>query len=168
MLLVVDVQNGFLNEHSSHILPAVERLVAEFECRKLPIVYSKFINTPGGPFERLLNWYSVRERPETDLHEAFATKAVVVIEKCFYSALTGQFVDLLEENLWDPIVVCGISTESCVLKTAVDVFERDRTAIVVSDACASDHGQNMHRAGLSIIKIMVGKNQVLTIDELFE
>jgi nicotinamidase-related amidase len=160
------MQNGFLNSHSESIIPNVLKLVEEFANRKVPIVFTTFRNTIGSPFERLMNWHNVRETPETDLHEAIRPFAEVVVEKQYYSVFTDEFDRMIREHGWETILICGVATESCVLKTAADAFERDLLPIVIANACGSDLGLAMHLNGLAVIEVMIGKDQIMTIDEM--
>ena len=58
--------------------------------------------------------------------------------------------------------ICGIDTESCVLKTAVDAFERDLTPWIVEDACASHAGPEPHYAGLLVARRFIGRSQIIS------
>lgn len=160
------MQNGFLNSHSESIIPSVLKLVEECAKRRIPLVFTVFRNVIGSPFERLIGWEKVREGSETDLYEAFKPFAEIVIEKNYYTAYTREFNQLVEAQGWETILLCGVATESCVLKTAVDVFEKELLPIVIADACASDLGVEMHLQGLSVLEVLLGKNQIMIIDEV--
>jgi nicotinamidase-related amidase len=168
LLVVVDMQLGFLNHDSLPVIPAVLRLLGKCEGLTVPIVFTKFINRPASPFETLLDWKRVREKPETDLHELFHESAHNLIEKNYYTAFTEEFDNLIQREDCRTLLIAGISTESCVLKTALDAFERGLRPIVVSDACASDHGGQVHLDALELMKIMIGMRQVKTIDEVLK
>jgi nicotinamidase-related amidase len=58
------------------------------------------------------------------------------------------------------VFICGIATESCVMKTAIDLFERNIRPIVIQDACCSHAGEAAHNAGLLIIERNIGKAQI--------
>ncbi|MBA2324826.1 MAG: isochorismatase family protein [Pseudonocardiales bacterium] len=60
----------------------------------------------------------------------------------------------------------GPTTESCVLKTACDAFERDLTPWIVTDACFSHAGQEAHDAGLLVASRFIGRRQLVTSDEI--
>ena len=55
-LLVVDVQRGFVNEFTEHIPDRVRRLIDTGDFA--PVLYTLFINTPGSPYQKLLNWHA--------------------------------------------------------------------------------------------------------------
>ncbi len=166
VLVVVDVQEGFVNEHSRSAIPRIGTVVGELLKRQLPIVFTKFLNLPDSSFERLLDWTSVRERPEIELHRSILPVAKIVIEKSSYTAFTDEFRLLREEAGWETLLICGISTESCILKTAVDAFELGVRPVVISDACASDQGPGVHEKGIEILEILIGKRQIVTVHQL--
>lgn len=166
LLLVVDMQVGFLNEYSSPIVPSVARLVRECDQRSLPIVFTKFINRPSSSFESFLDWTSVREKPETDLLREFSDLGDLVVEKYNYSAFTDELDRIVVKKNYRTILIAGLSTESCVLKTAVDAFERGIRPIVVSDACASDQSPAVHLQALDLLTILIGGRQIKTIDRI--
>ncbi|WP_369183522.1 isochorismatase family protein [Streptomyces sp. Y1] len=59
------------------------------------------------------------------------------------------------------LYICGIATESCVLKTAVDAFERDLTPWLLEDAVASHAGQAAHEAGILVASRFIGPGQII-------
>jgi nicotinamidase-related amidase len=162
VLVVIDMQDGFLNAHSRHILPNVVQLVSAFRDRSLPIIFTKFQNFPGSPFERLLNWKELHSSdPHIEIAADLAEFIQIEITKYTYTAMTDDMQALIENNQWRNLVICGIATESCVLKTAIDAFEHNLRPLVVADSCASDTGLEAHTAGIRVLEITIGKNQIL-------
>ncbi len=168
VLVVVDMQNGFLNHKSEHVIPNVVNLVKIFEERDRPVVFTRFHNQIGSPYETLIGWRRLRESPEIDLTDELKPFATTVIDKDFYSSFTNEFEDLLNHSNWTTIVLCGVATESCVMKTAVDAFERGLRPLVISDACASHAGEAIHQAGLTILGRFIGDKQIIKTSELLQ
>jgi nicotinamidase-related amidase len=166
VLLVVDMQNGFLGPHSHHILPPVVRLVQEYKKRGLPVVFSRFHNGPNSQYERLMGWTRLRSSPEIDISSDLQPYAQLVLDKNMYSAFTPAFNAMIEQQEWRVIAICGVATDGCILKTAVDAFEKGLIPIVVTDACASHAGDDIHRAGLLLLERFVGKKQLINTDTL--
>lgn len=166
MLTVVDMQNGFLGQRSQHVLPVVVKLVQEFRRRGLPVVFTRFHNIQDSQYERLIGWRRLRSSPEIDLSPELQKYAEIVIDKEIYSAFTPVFDATVKQHNWRSIVLCGVATDGCVLKTAVDAFERGLTPIVVTDACASHAGDDVHKAGLLLLERFIGKNQLMNMDSL--
>lgn len=167
-LIVIDMQNGFLNHHSRHIIPAVARLVDHWTAAGRPVVFTRYHNTPGSAFERLIQWSRLQSAPETDITPELATRADqahAVIDKPAYTWFTPEAVALTARARWTDLVFCGVATESCVLKSAADAFERDYTPWIVIDATASDAGPAVHDAGLLVARRFIGRGQLITIDD---
>ncbi len=156
------MQNGFLGNESRHVISKVVTLATECERRSIPLVLTRFHNRKGSPYELLMGWQRLRSEEETNIAEELSTFSAQIIDKDFYSAFTNDFERLLNENRWRTLILCGVATESCVMKTAVDAFERNLTPVVISDATASHAGVDVHCAGLMILGRFIGKDQLVT------
>jgi len=169
-LIVVDVQNGFVRSRSQHVVPAVVHLVREWQKAGGATVFTRYLNYENSPFERIIGWKQMRTAPEIEIVAELApcTAGATVLDKTIYSLFSPEGAELVERRGWTVLVICGIATESCVCKTAVDAFERDLTPWVVTDACASHAGQEAHDAGLLVTGRFIGRGQLITIDVLLE
>ncbi len=171
VLIVVDMQNGFVSSTSRHVIPHVQQLVDRWEAAGGATVFTRFVNRPGSPYERLINWTRMQGPPETTIVEELecaSQRALAVLDKPVYSFFTPDGAAIVKRNGWTDLVLCGIATESCVLKTACDAFERDLTPWIVTDACASHGGQAAHDAGLLVAGRFIGKRQLITSDAAIE
>jgi nicotinamidase-related amidase len=163
-LIVVDVQNGFLNHHSRPMLATLSRLVTAWARSGRPVVFTRYFNPPGSSFDRLLNWTRLQEPPETDIAAEVAhhaTDAAAVIDKTGYSCFTDDFRALLAQRGWRDLYFCGVATESCVLKSAVDAFEFGLVPWIITDASASDAGAGVHEAGLTVARRFIGAHHLV-------
>jgi nicotinamidase-related amidase len=168
LLVVIDMQNGFLGSRTRHIIPNVVRVVEEFQKRNLPIIFTRFHNEPDSPYERLIGWTRLRYSPEIDLTPELEPFANLIIDKNIYSAFIPEFEELLAGEGWTKIILCGVATDSCVLKTAADAFERGLIPIVVEDACSSHGGEDVHKAGLLLLGRFIGKPQIMNTETLLK
>jgi nicotinamidase-related amidase len=73
MLLVVDVQNGFVNEHTRHIIDVVNALIGAFSGRGEQVAFTRFVNIPGSGHERWMGWTRFMHEPENALDAAVVT-----------------------------------------------------------------------------------------------
>jgi nicotinamidase-related amidase len=170
VLVVIDMQNGFVSSKSAPVVPHVVSLVDRWERAGGATLFTRFVNHPNSLYERLINWSRMQTSPEIDLVDAIAPaaqRAVRVLDKSIYSIFTDEGAALVEEHGWTDLVVCGIATESCVLKTACDAFERGLVPWVVTDAVFSHAGQEAHDAGLLVTRRFVGRRQLVNSDVLF-
>ena len=80
----------------------------------------------------------------------------------------GVYCQLIRRHGWTDIVLCGIDAELCVLKTALDLFERDLTPWIIANASASTGGRTYHEAGLRVIGRAVGQHHLLTTEDVYK
>jgi nicotinamidase-related amidase len=168
-LIVVDVQNGFVNQHSRHVVPVISDVVSRWSAAGRPVVFTRYRNYAGSSFERFFRWSRLQSAPETDIAPELAGQAAsacAVLDKVWYSLFTDEAVTLIAEAGWTDLVLCGIATESCVLKSAADAFERGYAPWVLTDASASDAGSAVHDAGLTVGRRLIGPRQLITTEDL--
>ena len=83
--------------------------------------------------------HTIRGSEGAKVIEELRPKATdVIVEKRMLSAFFGSDLDFtLREKEVKTLIVTGIRTESCVLKTVLDAFELGYEVIVPADCCAS-------------------------------
>lgn len=155
-LLIVDVQQGFINAATRHVPPRVAALQDEYD----RVYVTQFVNPADSPYRRWIDWQ--RFAPgSADVQLAFSPRDdAVVIEKPIYSCVTPTFLDRLRNDRVDEVHLCGIATDNCVLTCAVDLFEAGVRPVVLADFCASHGGADFHTWGLAILERLIGKAQV--------
>ncbi|MEV6985018.1 isochorismatase family cysteine hydrolase [Sphaerisporangium sp. NPDC051017] len=169
VLAVVDVQNGFVREESAHVVPVIADLVKRWQAAGGEVIFTRYLNHEGSIFQRLFSWSKLMASPEVDIVpelQPYLPMATAVIDKTIYSLFNDEGQKLMSERGWTDIYVCGIATESCVLKTAADAFERDVTPWVIEDASASHAGEVSHEAGLLVAARFIGPRQFVRAAEI--
>ena len=158
-LLVIDVQNGFVSPKTEYVVPRILELIEQFKDEL--IVATKFLNYKESPYVRFMGWERLTASPETDLIPEVENKANLVIEKAIYSACKDKLCNLLSAKDIDEVYLVGIDTDCCVLKTATDLFERGIRPIVLEHYCASNGGEDSHKAALRVMERTIGRNQIV-------
>jgi nicotinamidase-related amidase len=167
LLLVVDMQNGFINAQTEHIVEPVKVLVQKWQSQmRGPVIYSRFINLDNSPWEKLMGWHRLKKEPDPALHPALPTNEAEIFKKGTYSAWSKEVQQICDGSGIREIMLCGVDTDQCVLETAIDIFEANLRPVVLADLCASSAGRRFHEAGLLILKRLVGEKQVIKRDEL--
>ena len=156
-LLIVDVQKGFINGETEHVVSRVEQLQAEYE----HVYATQFVNGEGSPYRKFLGWQRFAPGSEEVLLAFEPLPCVRVIVKNLYSSLNSELLEELEGNGIEEVHVCGIDTDACVSVTAVGLFEHGIRPVVISDACASHGGSEYHNAALKILRRLIGRNQII-------
>jgi len=156
-LLVVDIQNDFCPggalgvPDGDTIIPRVNRTVALFERRRLPIFFTRDWHPPetkhfkefGGAWPR----HCVQSTKGARFHSDLVIPKVAVVlskgmdpEQDSYSAFqayTERGRDLestLQEFGADALFICGLATDYCVRATTLDGLRRGMTVRVLKDA----------------------------------
>lgn len=158
-LLVIDVQNGFVSERTEHIISVLNEKINEFNGEL--IIATKFINLPGSAYQSLLNWKRLTTTPEIELLDFVEKKCTYIIEKNVYTAWCKKLEEVLRKHNIKEVYITGIDTDCCVLKTAIDLFENDIKPIVIKDCCASNGGDESHKAAIKVLERTIGREQIL-------
>jgi nicotinamidase-related amidase len=163
-LLVVDVQVGFVNDFTRHVPPRIRQLVDSGAYG--PILFTRFINAPESPYQRLLKWHAMSDAPEIDLAPELAPlgSPTTIFDKHGLTGIPEPLADYLREHRFNTCHVVGIDTDMCVLKVAMDIFDLGIEPIVLVDCCASTAGLQAHLAGLAILSRNIGPHQLRLTD----
>jgi nicotinamidase-related amidase len=159
-LLVVDVQQGFLNAYTEHLPARIARLIEQE--RYQPLLFTRFINPPNSSYRRLLDWHACAGPPETTLAPELVgyAEGSRVFEKHGLAGLPQELREHVKQLGVRRIHVVGIDTDMCVLKCAMDLFDLGLEPIVWIDCCASTAGLQAHLAGLAILGRNIGPRQL--------
>ena len=156
VLIIIDVQRGFINPATTHIPARVEALQGRYDT----VIATRFVNPEGSAHRRLIGWH--RFAPgSADTALAFAPRTgAQIVEKHGYSCLTAEVRAVLDAAGAGEIHLCGIATDNCVLASAIALFEGSYTPVVLADACSSHAGADYHEWGLRILRRLIGTAQV--------
>ena len=66
-----------------------------------------------------------------------------------------------KENEIEQVYLCGIDTDACVIKTAIDLFENNIDVKVIENCCMSHSGKKYHNYAIKILKKLIGKESII-------
>ena len=155
LLLVIDMQQEFINENTKHLINKIDKLKEEYK----NIIYTKFINSPKSRWVKDLNWNGCLTKESQKL--VIDPKDNKIIEKEIYSSLNKELIEYINKNNISKIHICGIDTECCILKTALDLFENDYDVYVLEEYTSSMNGKTKHQNAIEILKRNIGENRVI-------
>jgi nicotinamidase-related amidase len=160
VLLVVDVQRGFLNKYTAHIPERIGCLIDASHYEQ--VLFTRFVNVPESPYHRLLDWHECAEPPETDIAPELSrfSDPNRIFTKLGYTGLSDELRQTLRRIDPKRATVVGIDTDMCVLKIAMDVFDLGIEPVVLIDCCASTAGLQAHLAGLAVLSRNIGAQQL--------
>lgn len=157
LLLIIDLQNGFVNEHTKEISKKVNLLLDEK--RFNDVIFTRYINSENNVCYKRLNYTECMSEESKAI--TIDTRGYKVIDKEGYTAVTDELKTYIKENNISKIYVCGIDTECCVLKTAYDLFEQDYDVYILSEYCACMAGNQANQNALELLKRNIGYNKVI-------
>jgi len=183
-LLVVDMQRGFVDPgealevpQAREIVPVIQRLLAVFQSRRLPVVFTEFVYServpllvgdlhpehkpaqPGAPTGFGLPSSNCLEgHPSAETIPALGPRPdELVVRKHGYDAFHGTPLDgALRARGVPSLVVTGTLTDICVLASIVGAFNREYRVTVAEDAVATLWPE-IQRAALDIIGRAYGR-----------
>lgn len=157
MLLVIDMQKEFINDNTKFLAAKIEKLINENKYEN--IVFTKFTNNNKSIFYKRLKYSGCISN--TGQQIVLSTSDKKIIEKPGYSALTEECKRYIEKNNIDEIYLCGIDTEACILKTALDMFENEYNVYILEEYCACTYGKERHNNAIRILERNIGKEYII-------
>ncbi len=123
--------------------------------------------TPGRP--STIAGHNLEGSPQAEILPELgpAPTDYVIRTKKRLSAFYGTDLEfLLRIHQIETVILAGINTNTCVLCTAFEAFNRDLRVVVAADAVASMYGEDLHILGLENVARCLG--WVLTVDEILD
>ena len=100
-LIVVDVQNYFINVHTKGLPERIQRFIVKNRDTFDYILFTKFVNMRNSNFIKMLKWYKCFKSPEIDIHDSlleFTHKDNVFVKHGFSAFKSQHFVRFLKRN----------------------------------------------------------------------
>ncbi len=153
-VIVVDVQKDNVGRFCRDIVPNLQLLLKEARARGIPVIFAcdsrypdDFIFTrTGHPVRTIRGTEGVKVIPELD-----PGPADLVVEKRMLSAFFATDLDFtLRQKGVRQVIVTGVATWACVLKTAFDAVELGYEVVVPADCCASPSPED-HESALKVL-----------------
>jgi len=172
-LIVIDMQSVFGDPGSEWftpgypaIEPTVHRLVERFGER---VIFTRFVApaTPTGPWVEYYEKWPFALVPDDnaiyDLMPAFAGQPGQVISRTTFGKWDAGLAAILGES--PSIILTGVSTDCCVLSTALAAADAGVEVTVVADACAGLTNVD-HQRAIDAMALYAPLIEITTASEL--
>ncbi|MFI9248613.1 cysteine hydrolase family protein [Streptomyces sp. NPDC053069] len=172
-LAVIDMQHVFAAPASPWATPryadavaGVRSLLPSFDDR---VTFTRFLapGTPTGAWRAYYDrWPFALQPPDSELwqlSEEFAEHAAHVVDATTFGKWTPQLAARVGPD--DRLVLAGVSTECCVLSTALAAADAGVEVLVVADACAGVDDDS-HLKALQIMGLYQPLVRITTVDDL--
>lgn len=160
-LLIVNVQNGFLNSHTKHLPARIEFLASWFDT----VVISRYYNCPQEPSEDLIHllvdWAAIAPE-EIEFDHAFeAPRGAINIASPTYSILTTDLMSMLTERNIGHVNIAGMDTDISIRMCATELLIAGFDVSIHGDYCASTLGPWRHMSALKHMQDLLVSQDVL-------
>ena len=136
LLLIVDVQRGFVNEYTKPYLKKIELFV------------------------KILNWNKMRTSNEQQL--AIDVDGATIINKNTYDGVNYELVKYIKKHDIQEVHIIGFDTDTSVLSTAMSIFDlMGIRPLVYRDLCFSTEGFEAHDRAIKLLQRSIGFEQVI-------
>lgn len=154
-IIVVDMQKDNVGRFCQAIIPNIKALLQKAREKGIPIIFvcdsrypEDFIFTRGGyPVHAIRGTEGVKVIEELDPRPTDVT-----VEKRMLSGFFGSDLDFtLRQKGTKALIVTGIATWACLLKTAWDAVELGYEVVVPADCCAAPSLED-HEIALKLLQ----------------
>lgn len=156
LLLVIDVQNDFVNDNTKNTLIKIKELVNSNNYDL--IAFTRFINDEDSIWYKKLNYKGCMTKEQQKI--VIDTENNKIFDKKIYTAVNDELKDYIRENDISEIYLCGFDTDACVQKTAIDLFEQNYEVYVLEDYCMSHRGEELHNIVIDNLKRLIGTDSI--------
>lgn len=170
LLAVIDMQRVFADPDSdwctprfAQVVQPIQRLVEHFGPR---VVFTRFVapDRPAGAWaDYYRDWPFALRPPDAPL---WSVVDDFTPTDTFDAPTFGKWGPELAGRLGiAPLVLAGVSTDCCVLSTALAAADAGVRVRVVTDACAGTN-DDTHRTALDVLALYTPHVRLVTTDEL--
>jgi nicotinamidase-related amidase len=172
LLAVIDMQNVFGDPASqwatprfAEVVEPIQRLAKAFGPR---VTFTRFIapKSPVGVWRKYYQQWPFALRPPDDEIYALVPEFAGGSKPTVDATTFGKWGPQLAAELSDgPLVLAGVSTDCCVLSTALAAADAGAHVQVVADACAGVTDES-HEQTLAVLRLYSPLIDVVTAREL--
>lgn len=166
ILILVDMQTGFTQcPQTNKLVMKIKNLLSLnlFDI----VIATQFMNYKNSVYEKLMGWKSLQSDADRSIRSELIPYINEVVYKSVYTCVSSSFIQRICQlnggTYPKELFITGVDTDSCVLKTASDLFENNIRPIVLTEYCQSNGGQEFHEAGILCMKRLIGEKQLTDI-----
>lgn len=153
-LLIVDPQYGFINQNTVGALNEIKKVVSEKDWDI--IISTQFINNKDSLYRDFgYESMDISDSYNIKIHKDIENKSDLIIKKYGYG-YSKELINYLHDYCIKRVFICGFDTESCVLSTAISLFDHGIKPVIIEKCCSSSRGKRISENAFEIMRIMFG------------
>lgn len=160
VILLIDIQESYMNNELKELPSNIETYLKQ-EHYDI-VIATRFINKNDGLHHN--NCYIKQMtvfNPKAKLVDTIEKIADFVLMKSTYTSYTQDVQKLISKNEIKEVYLAGVNTETNILSTAFDLFDKGIKPIVISNLCGSVNGERIHHQALEILKLSMGEDCIV-------
>ena len=135
VLLIVDMQNGFMNHENYKKLS--KKIDEYIRLTKYDLyIFTKFINKKKSLYENKLNWTNLQDNVSQSICVNVPDKAII-IEKNGYG-LAQKDLEKIKKLGVKTIDICGLQTDACVYAISFQLWDNEIFPNILINYTATD------------------------------
>lgn len=164
LLVIVDMQNGFMYPNVHKITSNIITLIENF---KGQIIFTKFKNSKNSNFVKTLKWTKFINSKDQDIIAELKhyTNDNNIFGHKTYSVLSKKLLDYINTNKINQIYIAGIYTDVCISMLSIQLFDKNIHVKIISDCVTSQKGSD-NQIFLDSLERIIGKNNIIKQDEI--
>lgn len=160
IILLVDIQEGYMNDEVRSLPKDIEKHIKNYDYDL--VIATRFINKNDSLHKADINIKNMTVfSSQAKLVEPIEKISDFVLMKSTYTSLTEDVAKLLEKNKVKQVYIAGLNTETSILATALDLFDKGIKPVILSNLCNTTNGKRINEAALEILRIAVGDECIL-------
>jgi len=177
-LLVIDMQNFFIDESSSlyvpggvAIIPKLKKLIEAFRAAGRPVIFTRHVHHPDGHDAGILGWWwhgmILEGSADSEIHAELTPRpGEKTIFKHRYSAFYNTDLEIVLGGMdIEDIVITGVMTNLCCESTARGAYYRDYRVFFPADGTGTIT-EEMQLG--TLLNLGFGFAYVTAVDEIIE
>ena len=169
VLALIDLQRIFADPESGWATPGFERVISPakelLEIFGSDVVFTRFV-APAAPFGAWVPYYQefpfALQSPDADDYQLVDEfKGARTLDKTTFGAWGPELAARADGRL----VLGGVTTDCCVISTALAAVDAGVQVQVVEEACAGSTDAN-HRKALDIMRLYAPMIEIVPVEQL--
>ena len=165
LFMIIDMQNGFINNFTEGLVEKIHDFQASIANRVIT-AGTRYVNHEHTACYVFEGWKSCMAGSEdAEIVPELRGCMQRVFDKDKYSCWNDEMKQYIRDNKIDKVYFAGVNTGCCVLHSAFDFYNDLVDCSVIEDLCGSTSGIREHEAALIVLRSCITEERVVTADQ---
>lgn len=168
LFLIIDMQNGFMNQYTEHLADKMARFQSRISGNVIT-AGTRYVNHEHTACYVFEGWKScMAGSEEAEIVPELRGSMTRVFDKDKYSCWNEEMKQFIREHEIEKIYFAGVNTGCCVLHSVLDCYNDLVDCAVIEDLCGSTSGPKEHEAALTVLRSCITEERVILSSRAYE